>query len=130
MRKTFIGIIALIAGLVVVVSTATAAGTKGNPGVIKRGTCSASATWKLKAKADDGRLETEFEVDQNQVGKRWRVNIVSNGSTVFTGIRRTVAPSGSFDVRRLLADSPGTTRIVATAKALSGGQTCRAALSI
>jgi hypothetical protein len=130
MRKTFIGIIALIAGLVVVASTATVAGAKGNPGVVKQGKCSASATWKLKAKNDDGRIEAEFEVDQNRVGKRWRVTILRNGSTVFSGIRTTRAPSGSFSVQRLLAGTAGTDRIVAKAKALSSGQTCSAALSV
>jgi len=128
MRKTFIGIIALIAGLVVLASTATAAGTKGGRGIVKSGTCSASSTWKLKAKSDDGRIETEFEVDQNRVGKRWRVALVRNGSSVFRGIRTTLAPSGSFSVNRLLAASAGT-RIVATAKALTSGETCRGAIS-
>lgn len=130
MRKTFIGIATLVALLVALASTATAAGTKGDRGVIKRGKCSASSTWKLKAKSDDGRIETEFEVDQNRVGKRWRVTLVRNGSTVFTGIRTTRAPSGSFEVRRLLADPPGTTRIVAKARSLGSGETCRGVISI
>jgi hypothetical protein len=130
MRKQSIAIIALIAGLVVIASTATAAGAKGDPGVIKRGKCSVHSTWKLKAKNDDGRIETEFEVDQNRVGKRWRVTIFRNGSKVFSGIRTTRAPSGSFSVERLLAGTAGTDRIVAKARALSSGETCRGALSI
>jgi hypothetical protein len=130
MRTTFIGIATLVTLLVALASTATAAGTKGGRGVVKSGKCSANSTWKLKAKNDDGRIETEFEVDQNRVGKRWRVKLVHNGSAVFVGIRRTLAPSGSFEVRRLLAASAGTTRIVATAKSLSSGETCSATLSI
>ena len=130
MRKTFIGIIALVAGLVVLASTATAAGTKGGRGIVKSGTCSASSTWKLKAKSDDGRIETEFEVDQNRVGKRWRVSIARNGQAVFRGVRTTMAPSGSFEVRRLLAGPAAGTRIAATAKSLQTGETCRAALSL
>jgi hypothetical protein len=114
----------------VLASTATAAGTKGGRGIVKTGKCSASSHWKLKAKADDGRIETEFEVDQNRVGKRWRVTIARNGSTVFRGIRKTLAPSGSFSVHRLLAGPAAGSRIVATAKSLSSGETCRAALSL
>jgi hypothetical protein len=129
MHKQYIAILALVAGLVVIASTATAAGAKGDPGVIKRGKCTAASTWKLKAKNDDGRIETEFEVDQNRVGKRWRVTIVRNGSRVFTGIRRTVAPSGSFEVSRMLANAVGTDHIVATARALSSGERCRAVLN-
>jgi hypothetical protein len=118
---------ALVAALSVVASTALA---KGGPGVVKAGKCSASSHWKLKAKADDGRIETEFQVDQNRNGKRWRVNIVSNGSTVFRGMRTTVAPSGSFSVRRLLAGPAAGTHIVATAKALKSGESCRASIAL
>ena len=120
---------------IVLVITATAAalaigspafGAK-QPGVLKTGKCSAGASWKLKAKRDDRGVETEFEVDQNRVGRRWSVVLRRNGSVVFRGIRRTVAPSGSFEVRKIL---PGGGRIVATAKELASGQTCRAALSV
>jgi hypothetical protein len=97
------------------------------PSVLKTGKCSAGATWKLKAKREDGGVETEFEVDQNRVGQRWSVVLTRNGSVVFRGVRRTVAPSGSFEVRKVL---PGGGRIVATAKALAGGQTCKAAISV
>ena len=121
-----IGAAALVAAALTFASTAVA---KGDPGVIKRGKCSIGTTWKLKAKSDDGRIETEFEVDQNRVGKRWRVKLFRNGSLVFSGIRRTLAPSGSFEVRRLVAGSAGTTRIVATAKALRSGETCRASIA-
>jgi hypothetical protein len=126
-KFTFIGIAALAMMLVALAPTAQARGNKGGDGNVKRGTCTASSTWKLKAKSDDGRIETEFEVDQNRVGKRWRITLVRNGSTVFRGIRTTVAPSGSFTVRRLLAAS-ASTRFVASAKALQSGETCRAVI--
>lgn len=128
-KFTFIGIAALAALLLALAPTAHASGSKDDDGVLKRGKCTASSTWKLKAKSDDGRIETEFEVDQNRIGRRWRVTIVRNGSTVFRGIRTTVAPSGSFEVRRLLAPSGATTRIVASARALQGGESCRAVIS-
>ena len=128
-KLTFIAVAALTAMLVSLAPAALAGQSKGGKGIIKTGKCSASSTWKLKVKADDGRLQTEFEVDQNRVGKRWRVTLVRNGSTVFKGIRMTVAPSGSYEVNRLLAASAGGTRIVAIAKALRGGETCRGAIS-
>jgi hypothetical protein len=128
-KLTFIGIAALAAMLLALAPTALAGQSKGGKGIVKQGKCTGSSTWKLKVKSDDGRLETEFEVDQNRVGKRWRVTLVRDGSTVFRGIRTTVAPSGSFTVRRLLAASAGTTRIVASAKALQSGESCRAVVS-
>jgi hypothetical protein len=97
------------------------------PEVLRTGKCSSGTTWKLKAKPEDRGIEAEFEVDQNRVGRRWSVVLRRNGAVVFRGVRRTVAPSGSFEVQRIL---PGGGRIVATAKALSSGETCRASLSI
>jgi hypothetical protein len=129
-KLSLIGIAALVAMLSLLASTAFASGHKGGRGIIKTGKCSASSHWKLKAKSDDGRIETEFEVDQNRVGKRWRVTIMRNGSAVFRGVRTTTAPSGSFEVRRLLAGPSAGTRIVATAKSLQTGETCRAALAL
>jgi hypothetical protein len=121
-----IGFIAAATALTIVPASLA----RENPGVLKSGKCSASTTWKLKSKFDDGRLETEFEVDQNVVGRAWRVTLVQDGRTVFSGIRRTVAPSGSFELRRFLRNTAGSDRIVARARALSGGETCRGALTI
>src|SRR6478752_3199103 len=139
-KLTFTVFAVLAAVLVAFASTAAASGGSDDPPgddhgggkvtrtLAKSGTCSAASHSRLKVKADSGRLETEFEVDQNRVGKRWHVTIKRNGSTVLRSIRTTQAPSGSFEVRRLLAGGAGS-RIVATAKSLSSGETCRAAIT-
>jgi hypothetical protein len=124
-KLSFIGIVSLLA----LALTASTAFAKDGGALIKTGSCSAASDWKLKAKSDDGRLETEFEVDQDRVGKRWSVTVTRNGVTVFRGTRTTAGPSGSFTLRRLLA-GPASGRIVASAKALEGGETCRAKLSL
>jgi hypothetical protein len=102
------------------------AGAAEGPFVMKAGKCSAGTSWKLKAKREDAGVEAEFEIDQNRVGRRWRVVLRRNGSVVFRGTRRTLAPSGSFEVQKIL---PGGGRIVATATALASGETCRGSLS-
>ena len=48
------------------------------------GSCTAGSSAKLKAKPDDGRLEAEFEVDQNRNGVTWRVVIRRNGAVAVT----------------------------------------------
>jgi hypothetical protein len=128
-KLTFTTLAVFAAVLVAFASTAAAKDGGGDRGVVQRGQCAAASHSKLKAKRDDSRLETEFEVDQNRAGQRWRVTITRNGSIVFRGIRTTQGPSGSFDVERLLAGGAGS-HIVATAKALSGGETCRASVSV
>jgi hypothetical protein len=121
MRKTIFIALAGLAVALVAAAPAALAGNDRDREVIRTGSCSAGSDWKLKAKLDDGRLEVEFEVDQNRVGRRWRVTLVQNGRTVFSGIRRTLAPSGSFEARRFLANRPGADR--------TGGETCRGALT-
>ena len=46
----------LLIALAVLALPAVASG-KENPGVVKTGRCSNGATWKLKAKNDDARIE-------------------------------------------------------------------------
>ena len=57
--------------------------------VIKTGTCSDGARWKLKVKTDDGRLEVEGEVDSNQSGQTWSWKIKDNGSVAAKGTATT-----------------------------------------
>ena len=47
--------------------------------VVKTGSCTGSADWKLKAGKDNGRIEVEFEVDSNHNGQVWRVKLIDNG---------------------------------------------------
>jgi hypothetical protein len=53
--------------------------------------------------------------------------IARNGRAVFTGVRTTVAPSGSFEVRRLIG---GRGRFAVTARELRTGEVCRASATI
>jgi hypothetical protein len=115
----------LVASVAAIAPTATAVAKHGGDDNTARGTCSKGATSKLKVSRDDSRLETEFEVDQNRNGVRWKVVLKRNGRTVVSTTKTTRAPSGSFELRRLLTDGAGTDRI--TAKATSpSGQTCTA----
>ncbi|HEX7254843.1 MAG TPA: hypothetical protein VF236_02850 [Gaiellaceae bacterium] len=121
---------ALVALLAVAAALPAVAPGKNNPGVMRSGICSGGASWKLKAKHDDGRVEAEFEVDQNRNGRRWNVVIRRNGAVVFRGVRITRPPSGSFSITRRIANAAGPDRIVATARAVAGGAVCRGALSV
>ena len=118
----------LALGTTLVLSLAGTAEAKSGD-VTKPGTCSKASTSKIKLRPDNGRIETEFEVDQNRVGKRWRVTLAHNGAAAFRGLRTTAAPSGSFSVRRMLVDSAGSDRLVATANALQSGESCRAVVA-
>ena len=109
---------------------APAAFAKGDNGRVERtGDCSLHSNWKLKVKPDDGRLDVEFEVDQNTIGVRWHVVLKRNGNKVREANRVTQAPSGSFSYERRIADPAGTDRIVGVATRDSG-ERCRGSVRI
>lgn len=127
MRKLMV----ITALLAIGVALPAVAPAKNNPGVMRTGVCSGlGASWKLKAKHDDGRVETEFDVDQNRNGRRWNVVIRRNGVVVFRGSRITRPPSGSFSVNRRIANAAGRDRIVATARSVVGGGVCRGVVTV
>jgi hypothetical protein len=111
---------------------AVPAGTlaRGGGGIVHAGTCTAASTSKIKIHPDDGRIQVEFEVDQNRVGKTWNVRLVHNGNVFFTGKRVTQAPSGSFEVRKFTGNRAGTDTITGRATNPASGEVCTATASI
>jgi len=93
------------------------------------GNCTGNSTAKLKVKPDSGRLETEFEVDQNRNGVTWKATIRRNGHVAVRRNMTTRAPSGSWSLERRLTNGSGRDKV--TARAVSpSGQVCTASLSI
>ena len=88
------------------------------------GTCSDASTSKIKVKEDDGRLEVEFEVDQNRNGETWKVKFKNGSDVVFKGTARTKAPSGSFSLERKVDNLAGKDAITAVGKDKSSGERC------
>jgi hypothetical protein len=91
-----------------------------------QGSCTRASTSKLKLSDEDGRIEVEFEVDQNRNGVPWKVVLRRNGALVARTTARTRGPSGSFEVRRVVSGSAAADRITAAATSPSG-ERCTAA---
>jgi hypothetical protein len=108
-------------------TVAPLASAKGGDGVRVRGTCSQSSTAKLKLSGEDSGIEVEFEVDQNRNGVPWKVTLRRNASLVTTTTVKTRAPSGSFELRRLISGLHGTVVAVATR---ASGERCTARAAI
>jgi catechol 2,3-dioxygenase-like lactoylglutathione lyase family enzyme len=102
----------------------------GDNDVRRSGNCSGRSDWKLKLSPEDGRLEVEFEVDQNVNGDTWRIVMRHDGNRFFRGRRTTRGPSGSFEVRRVVNNNAGTDRFTARARNLSTDEVCRGSASI
>ena len=94
------------------------------------GTCTRASTAKLKLSDEDGRIEVEFEVDQNRVGVQVVGRAPAERPVSRRGRRRSpAAPSGSFEARMVVPNRAGADRFVATATRRGGGEVCRAQAS-
>lgn len=118
--------LAVALGATLVPVAATGAQAKSSD-IIRTASCGSAFT-KLKLGMENGRIEAEYELDQNRSGRTWTVRFYQNGSLKSTTTRTTAAPSGSFSVNRLLTNTRGTDRI--TVKATRGMATCTITASI
>lgn len=124
MRKVMA--VSLVALFVIAIPAVASAGDRD---VIREGPCSGRSDWKIKLSPEDGRIEVEFEVDQNRNGVRWTVVLRRPSAVLVRTTRVTRAPSGSFELRRVVADLAGRDRISARATSPSG-EVCRATAAL
>ena len=130
MRRIAVGRATALVTSVLVATTLMAApitASAKDGDVIRSGECTARSDWKLKLSPENGRIEVEFEVDQNRNGQKWNIRMKRNGKVFWRGTRRTQPPSGSFEVRRLTRNSAGAERIVIRARNPRTGEVWRGA---
>jgi hypothetical protein len=116
--------LALFAVALIAVPAASAKG-RDRSAVRSQGVCTQQSTSKLTLSREDRGIEVEFEVDQNRNGVAWTVTLRRNGKAVKSLTATTRAPSGSFEIHRVLAGRLGTDRISVVATRGSG-ETCTA----
>lgn len=127
--RTRVGALALALSLSVTLAGAGPASAE--PGdVVRRGWCTGAAEWRVKARLEDGRIETEGRVDSNRSWQTWRWRILHDGSLSARGRKATKPPSGSFEVRRLLVNMRGTDSIVFRARNPRTGEVCRGTVNV
>ena len=121
MGKTKVGLTLVLTGALTLLAVGSPALAKDGD-VLVRGTCTARSAAKLKLSSEDSRIEVEVEVDQNRNGVPWTVVLTRDGTRVARATRVTKAPSGSFSLRKLVANPAGVDviRAVATRR----GETC------
>jgi len=114
--------VALVTGVVALALVPAGLAKDGDK--LVRGTCTGPSSAKMKLSREDGRIEVQLEVDQNRVGRTWRVALRQNGVVVRRLTRVTRAPSGSFEARIVVRNRAGVDRLAATAT--RRGETCTA----
>ena len=125
-RLTQLSAVATVAMVASTFAVAPAQASSGDREVRNTNPC-ATGVIKVKAKADDGRIEVEGEVDTNRRGQTWAWSIRRDGNVAARGTGRTAGASGSFSVERRIANPAGSDRIVF--RAVRNGQVCRAAVT-
>lgn len=118
----------LLASALPVLGTSAAHASDGE--VIRRGSCTGSTDWKIKAKHDDGRIEVEAEIDSNRVGQTWNWVLRHNGVIRARGQSTTKAPSGSFEVERRTTNAGGADFFKFRAVNPRTGEVCVARVSL
>ena len=122
--RTMARMAAVAAVAVFLLVPATTASAKDGD-IIRTGSCSGASDWKLKLSPENGRIEVEYEIDSNVVGQTWRVRLFHNGTRFFLGERTTKAPSGSFEVRRVVDNLAGDDVIKGRARNPQTDEVCR-----
>jgi len=122
MKTTARTTVAVLIALAVPVTGIGAAHASGGNDVTRRGSCSGSTDWKIKAKPDNGRIEVESEIDSNHKGQTWRWVLRHDGAVASRGSSVTKGPSGSFSVDRRTANHAGTDSF--RFRATHGGEVC------
>ncbi len=118
----------IIATIPAVLALFAATAVANDDDVERQGTCTGATEAEIKLSPENGRIETEFEVDQNRNGVTWRVVLRHNGKVAARTQGTTAGRSGSFEIRRVLANRPGTDTVSARAVSPSG-EVCTASVS-
>ena len=129
MRRIMISVLAAAATFALAIPAGAPARGGGNE-VSSAGKCTAASTSKIKVKPDNGRLDVEFEVDQNRSGVKWHVRLKDNSDVVFRGSATTQPPSGSFSVEKKINNRAGSDRIVGIGRNRQSGERCVASVTI
>jgi hypothetical protein len=71
------------------------------------GSCGRGATSSLRLRSDDGRLEMRFRVEQRRGRGLWRITVVHEQRISSRATKRTTRSDRTFELRRRMADLPG-----------------------
>jgi hypothetical protein len=120
---------ALTIGSLALVAVPPSVASGGDDEVRQSGSCTRTADWEVRAKADeDLRIEFRAKVDTTRGGQAWKWKIKHNGWVSASGSVTTSGSGGSFEIRRSFVDLHGTDRFVFRAVRLRTGEVCRAVI--
>lgn len=123
-RVTRIG--AIVASTVLAVTAAAmapASASSGGGPVERRGDCTGSSQWRLKASPDNGRIRVEAEDDTGVKGQHWSWRLLHNGGVSARG-NAVTKDGGSFEIQRSMVDIGGVDSIGWRSRNKANGERC------
>jgi hypothetical protein len=122
-------LLGLTLALAALCAATRAAADGGGREVRVRGACTGRNVSELRVRAEDGRLRIDVRVQSARRYPRWTVVVLRERRIVFRGPVRTVGGGRELELRRMIADWPGTDTLVVRAST-RGGQSCRASATV
>ena len=120
---------ALLVAVGLAIPTSAVADDGPHKDVRARGSCTGSNESRLRVRAEDGRLRIEFRIDADRRYRAWAIVLLRERRIVFRG---TLTPGGggrALELRRTIADWPGTNTVAVRASTRTG-QSCRATATV
>jgi hypothetical protein len=97
-----------VLALLLLALAAGAAQARGGDGDVRvAGSCGRGAASSLRVHSDDGGIEVRFRLEQRRGRGLWRITVVHEQRVASRATRRTAPGDRTFELRRRLADLPG-----------------------
>jgi hypothetical protein len=97
---------------------------------VRLGHCSGSTDWEMEVYLEDGRIESEFEVDHSRSGAHWDWTMKNDGSRFANGHATIASGRDSFVVVRFSTNGPGPDTIVSRAVNRATGEVCSGTITL
>ena len=134
LRSWHLLLIALVVGMALVLPAPAAARDDGarqddRREVRKDGSCSGSSEWSLRLRADDGAIRVEFEIEMRRSRATWRVILLHERRTAFSGTVQARGSANRVRLRRVLPDWYGLDTITVRASG-PRSESCRVSATV
>ena len=97
---------------------------------VRTGHCTGSTDWEMEVYLEDGRIESEFEVDHSPSGAHWDWTMRSDGYRFSSGHATITSGRDSFVANRFSTNGPGSDTIVSRAVNRATGEICIGAITL
>jgi len=97
---------------------------------VRLGHCTGSTDWEMEAYMEDGRIESELEIDHSRSGAHWDWTMQNDGHQFASGHRTIASGRDSFVVVRFSNNSPGSDTVVLRAVNRATGEVCRGSITL